>query len=193
MKRERSSEEGHRIYDRKMEDFLPYEEKFSVPAWQVGRICGKNGSNVDRIEPTHCVRVFMSAANANDEPKILTVKGSEAVNVSAAKQDILEKLGIVSDLDESLVGRIIGSGEVTVRRISREYGVVYIEQMNQDVNGRRVTATLWARRVERKLPRTISYPSSLGARRFNFADTCGVISNFPLLICELYLVLTIEI
>jgi len=109
----------------------PYQEKFSVPSVRIGFICGENGSNRKRIESAYSVHVFISAATAINEPRMIIVKGSEAQNVSAAVRDILQYLGKILDLDDGLVERIICPGRDTVRRINKEYSVViHFEEKN---------------------------------------------------------------
>ena len=87
-----------------------------------GLICGKHGSNVNRIKSRYSVLVYVTSTE--DEYQIVVI-GSEAGNVSAAKREILENLeGMMSlDVDKSLVGKLIGPGGETVRRISKEYSV----------------------------------------------------------------------
>lgn len=119
----------------------PYQEKFSVPAHLISFVKGKGGSNVKRIEFSielyYGVRVFISAS-VNDESGI-TVIGSMAGNVSAAKQNILENLGTtILDGDVCFLGRIIGPGGQTVGRLEMEHDVViYFQPKNQDEKGRR--------------------------------------------------------
>ena len=65
---------------------------------------------------------------------MVVVKGSDAGNVSTAKQHIL---GTILDLDEILVERIIGTRWESVRRIGKEYDVsIRFEKKNQGRNGR---------------------------------------------------------
>lgn len=70
----------------------PYQEKFTVPSYLIGWVCGKNGSTRKSIESTHNVHVFISTASAKDDSQFINVKGSSAKNVSDAKKEILENL-----------------------------------------------------------------------------------------------------
>ena len=104
----------------------PYQEKFSVPSYMIRFVCGKNGSNRIRIESTHNVHVTISEPSGKDEPQIITVKGSEVENVTAATKDILENLPSASsilDVDESFFRCIIGRGGETVQRLEKEHDV----------------------------------------------------------------------
>jgi len=120
-------------------DFL-FEEIVCVPSNLVGFVCGKNGSNRKRVESTFSVHLYIPTATTKDESKMISVKGSVAENVLAAKQDILnlEARILEWDLDESFIRRIIGPGGETVGGIEKEYGVViHFEPKNQGVKGRR--------------------------------------------------------
>ncbi len=117
----------------------PYEEKFVVPANLVRFVCGFDGSTVDKIESTFGVHVFIPSSEDDNGGEII-VRGSTVAKVSVAKQHILENLlgATILELDEILVGRMIGSGGETVLRINKEYGVVvHFDQKNQDGKGRR--------------------------------------------------------
>jgi len=116
-----------------------FEEIIYVPSNHRGFVFGKNGSNKKRIESTFSVHLFVPAAATNDEPQMISVKGSVAENVYAAKQDILnlEARILELDLDESFVGRIIGRGGETAGRIEKEYAVgIKVEPKDQGVKGR---------------------------------------------------------
>jgi len=118
----------------------PYVEKFYVPSGLIGFVCGENGSNKKRIALKYGVHVYTRAGKTKYEHEMISVKGSVAENVSAAKQDILNLVARIFelDLDESFVGRIIGHGGERVGRISKEYGVaIRFEPKNQGVKGRR--------------------------------------------------------
>ena len=74
-----------------------------------------------RIENAYNVRVIMAPAKENVSEII--VKGPTAEMVSAAKEDILENLGTILDVDERLVGLIIGRGGERVRRLEKKHDV----------------------------------------------------------------------
>ena len=114
-----------------------YQEKFSVPALIISFIVGKDGLNKKRIESIYNVHTFVPLAD--DESDEIIVKGSDAKNVSAAKQHILEKLsGTNFDLDDSFVRMIIGPEGETVRRLENEFNVaIRIGEKNQNETGRR--------------------------------------------------------
>ena len=119
--------------------YYPFQEEFLVPSHLIGLVCGKKGSNRRRIESAHNVHVYIPKAVAYDQLQRIFVKGPDAGKVSAAKQDILDKLEtMILDLDESFIGMIIGPGGEKVRRIYEEYDVtIYCERKNQGGNGRR--------------------------------------------------------
>jgi len=117
-----------------------YLEKFSVPQRLIRFVCGRDGWNVRKIEFTHGVQVFFHPSAEEDNRNVITVRGSTARKVSAAKKDILENvLGTtILDLDEILVERIIGPGGETVRQLNKEFDVViYFDEKNQTGKGRR--------------------------------------------------------
>jgi len=125
----------------RLEIAYPFQEEFLVPSHLIGLVCGKKGSNRRRIESAHNVHVYIPKAVAYYDQQLqrIFVKGADAGKVSAAKQDILDKLEtMILDLDESFIGMIIGPGGERVRRIYEEYDVtIYCERKNQGVNGRR--------------------------------------------------------
>ena len=110
----------------------PFKEKISVSELTACLVCGKNGSNVERIESTYNVLVFITPAK--DESQILVI-GSVAENVFTAMKDILENLKELPslDVDKSLVGKIIGIRGETIRRLEKEHDVVvHFEKVGKD-------------------------------------------------------------
>lgn len=95
-------------------------------------------SNIKRIESAY-TRVRLSVHSADDDESPIIVRGPAFENVSPAKKDILEKLGMmILVLNESFVARIVGRGGETILRLRKEYDVViYFEQKNHDAKGRR--------------------------------------------------------
>lgn len=89
----------------------PYQEKLSVSTQLIGFFVEKMiRTKRGRIALKYAVHVYKSTSGtANHEVQPIFVNGSEAGNVSAAKQDILENLGttILDDLDERFVRGVI--------------------------------------------------------------------------------------
>ena len=113
-----------RIQRRKTALDYVYEEKFSVPVNLLGHVVGKNFSNLIRLESTYSVHVHTSEQHSDH--KEISVKGSLAENVSAAKKDILENLMPLTlsiDIDASYFGCIKGRRGENVKRLRNEHGV----------------------------------------------------------------------
>jgi len=97
-----------------------YQEKFTVPENVTGYVKGPNGSNIERIESTYRVHLFVPPAG--DKPEI-SVKGSDAESVTAAKEHILETIGTTLEVKKRSVGHIIGPKGTVIRRLNEEYNV----------------------------------------------------------------------
>lgn len=114
------------ISQRKTAENYKCAEKFSVPAVLIPHVAGKAGSNVKRIESTYTVRVFLQIKN--DQTGEIVVKGPSAGKVSAAKKDILDKLGLGScqekfSVPAHLLGYVCGKDGSNAKRIQSYYNV----------------------------------------------------------------------
>jgi len=123
-KQREDTEAGKKAIELLIEELKSHElhqEKFSVPACVMGYILGPNGSNRDKIESNYNVHLCLPLAY--DKPEI-TVKGSDAKNVKAAKTHILENVETSLEVNKGCVGKIIGPGGCVIRRLNQEYGIV---------------------------------------------------------------------
>jgi len=99
-----------------------YEEKFSVPGNLISYITGKDGWNVNGIESTYSVHLFLRCDN---DPTEITVKGSSTDMVSTAKKIIEASVSCKTSFFIEKVYRslVLGQKGEKMRALSEELNV----------------------------------------------------------------------